>query len=133
MKTKIISGIHIIILLLLLVGLSTVLEPCSGDKVMKCNYSVNAVKLLFVTGILVKGFEIFIKEQAGIYFELFSVFLLIDSILIPAWLIGGCKMADMQCLLVAFPSIYVASILLIVVNGISILFYLGKKRGNTTS
>lgn len=129
MKNKIISLIQIIMLILVIIGLSTILSPCSGDKVMKCNHSVNVVKLLFGTGILVKVIELFVKEQWSIYFNIFSVLLYADSILVPALVIGGCGMADMACRSVAFPSIYIISILLIIINGILTLLLLWKKRG----
>lgn len=129
MKTKIVSLIEIIILIIVTVGLSTFIEPCNGDMVMKCNHSANVVKLLLATGILVKVIGLFVKAEAHVYFDLFAVLLYIDTILVPAWLVEGCKMADMACRQVTFPSIYVVSILLIVINGVSILFHLLKKRG----
>ncbi len=128
MKTKIKSIIEIIILVLVTVGLFTILGPCNGDKVMKCNYSVNVVKLLFATGIIVKVIEIFAKEQASIYFDIFSILLYIDCILVPALLIGGCQMDDMACRSVSFPSIYVVSVLLIIINVFYALSYLLKER-----
>lgn len=133
MKTKIISLIQIIILILVIVGLSTILSPCSGDKVMKCNHSVNVVKLLFGTGILVKVIELFVKEQGSIYLDIFSILLYVDSTLVPALVVGGCGMADMTCRAAAFPGIYITSILLIVVNSVSVLSILWKKRGNVAS
>lgn len=129
MRTKIISGIQIIILLLISIGLVTVLAPCGGEKVMKCAHSVNAVKLLFVTIIIVKGIQLFATEQAGIYFDIFSILLLIDTVLIPARLIGGCQMADMACRALSFPGIYVVSALLILINVITLLLHLPKKTG----
>lgn len=133
MKTKIITLIQILILVLVSVGLSTFLSPCGGDKVMKCNYSVNVVKLLFATGILVKVVELFVKEQGSIYLDAFSILLHVDSILVPAMVVGGCGMADMACRAAAFPGIYITSILLIVVNSVSVLSFLWKKRGNEAS
>ena len=130
MKTKIVSILEVLILLFTILALSTFLSPCSGDMVMKCNHSVNVVKLLFVTGILVKVIGLFVKEQAAIYFNIFANLLYVDSILVPAWLVGGCQMADMACRSAAFPGIYVVSILLIIINVISILGYLWKRKGS---
>lgn len=129
MKNKIISLIQIIMLILVIIGLSTILSPCSGDKVMKCNHSVNVVKLLFGTGILVKVIELFVKEQGRVWFDIFSILLYADSILVPALVIGGCGMADMACRSVAFSGIYITSIVLIIINSVLSLSLLWKKRG----
>lgn len=130
MKAKNGTVIQAVIILFVIIGLSTFLSPCSGNEVMKCNHSVDVVKLLFATVIFVKGLELFVKEPVTIFFDVFTIVLYIDSILIPAWLIGGCQMVDMACQSVAFPTVYVTTILLISINVISILLKLLKRKGN---
>ncbi len=129
MKTKIISFIQVIIAALTVFALSTFLQPCNGEKVMKCTYSTDAVKLLFITIILVKTIEFFAKQNISIYINIITLVLLIDCILIPAWVIGGCKMADMACKSVTFPAIYVIVIILIIVNAVTLLLDVVKRKG----
>ncbi len=129
MKTKIISMIQIIVLLVAIILLSTLIKPCSAEMTMKCNYSVSVVKLLFTTMIVMKGIEVFSKEHVHRYLDIITILLLVDSILILSWLIGGCKMADMACQAKTFPSIYIFSGALIILNLISIMLGKNNRKG----
>lgn len=128
MKTKIISIAQIVLLLVFIALLSTFLKPCTGEMVMKCNYSITVVKLLFATVILIKGLEVFGNEKIHNYLDVITILLLISSILIPAWIIGGCKMADMACQEKSFPSVYIGAAALIVWNVILILWRIRKRK-----
>lgn len=129
MKTKIISFIQIVIAGFAIIALSTLLQPCNGEKVMKCMYSTDVVKLLFSTIILVRIIGFFSKQKITIYIDITTIVLLINIILIPTWIIGGCKMDDMACRSVTFPAIYVIAILLMIVNAITLLANVLKRKG----
>lgn len=116
MRSKIISIIQIVFLIIFILLLSTILKPCVSEMTMKCNYSVSAVKLLLATVVLIKGMEVFTEERIHIYLDVASILLLLDSILIPSWFIGGCKMSDMACQARTFPSVYIVAGAIIVIN-----------------
>lgn len=131
MKSKLITIVQIVVLIAVVFLLSTVLEPCTGEKTMKCNYSISVVKLLLVTVILIKGIVIFIDERIRNYFDAITILLLVDIILIPAWIIGGCKMADMACQARSFPGVYIGAAGFILWDVI-LIFRRIKKRKDTS-
>lgn len=128
MRSKIISIIQMAFLLVVIVLLSTLLKPCTGEMTMKCNYSISAVKLLLVTVILIKGIEVFSNERTHSCLDVITILLMVDSILIPAWLIGGCKMSDMACQARSFPSVYIAAAVIIILNVILIFRRIRKRK-----
>ena len=67
--------------------------------------------------------------RSSIYIDIITIVLLVDIILIPAWIIGGCKMSEMACKSVTFPAIYVSAILLIIVNTTTLIVNVLKRKG----
>lgn len=102
--------------LLLLVVLSTIAKPCVSEKVMLCTHSVNVVRLLLVAVAASAVFSFLQKEGGKRYWNLLRILLLAEAVVVPAGLIGGCKVATMPCLTRSFPAVYVVSGLLIAGN-----------------
>lgn len=134
MKNRIITFlIYVLSGVLYIAGPHTVFQVCSAkEMVMTCHWSVQAEAglgiLLLFAGILslsAKG------REAKVLLSLQTVGSYAAGILIPAFLIGGCKSKDMACQSLTFPSLYLISILGILYSAGNIAFvYLsGKAEG----
>lgn len=114
-----------------IVLLFTLLKPCQGEEVMKCNYSVYAAVLLFAVIAVENLLSLLLKEGKFIT-PLQSVLLSVLNILIPSGIIGGCMMPGMACRAKSFPGIYVCSAIIIILGAAELLlqFQQQRKRGN---
>lgn len=127
MRKNILALIEVIILVLGLVGLNTVFHGCSGEMAVRCADSVHVTELLFASGILISILEIVFvnKEKSG--FIIGKIVIFADTVLVPAVVVKGCKMAEMSCRAKAFPFIYVVGTVLIVINFIKLFLEIRKK------
>ena len=107
--------------------LFTLLRPCKGEEVMKCNYSVS-VAVLFFTVIAVENLLALWKKEGKVLVPLASILISGESILIPAKIIGGCMMPGMACRAKSFPGIYVCSFIIIIIGALDLLLQI-RKRG----
>ncbi len=107
--------------------LFTLLRPCKGEEVMKCNYSVSVAVLLF-TVIAVANMLALWKKEGKALVPLVSILISGESILVPAKIIGGCMMPGMACRAKSFPGIYVCSLIVIVIGVLDLLLQI-RKRG----
>lgn len=121
MKKKIFYIISIIILVIGIIGILTFAHPCTSDKAMKCNASSHAVILIYATLIISNLVCIVFNKKKNILNDIINLLLIIDTILIPAFVIGGCKIKTMSCQAKTFPFIYVIGIFLIIINIIGIV------------
>ena len=127
MKKNILAVIEVIILVLGLVGLNTIFHGCSGEMAVRCADSIHVTELLFASGILISILEIVFvnKEKSG--FIIGKIVIFADTVLVPAVVVKGCKMAEMSCCAKAFPFIYVVGAVLIVINFVKLFLEIRKK------
>lgn len=127
MRKNILALIEVIILVLGLVGLNTIFHGCSGEMAVRCADSVHVTELLFASGILISIFEIVFvnKEKSG--FIIGKIIIFADTVLVPAVVVKGCKMAEMGCRAKAFPFIYVVGAVLIIINFVKLFLEIRKK------
>lgn len=107
--------------------LFTLLRPCKGEEVMKCNYSVSVAVLLF-TVIAVTNLLALWKKEGKTLAPLVSILISVECLFIPAKIIGGCMMPGMACRAKSFPGIYVCSLIIIMVGVLDLLLQI-RKRG----
>jgi hypothetical protein len=130
MKNRIISGSGVVVFgLLIALGPQFLFKVCPvGDMVMKCHWSAQAE---IGIGILIAALGIALVIFANPRIRLgltIGVFLSgILALLIPQVLIGGCPMHTMACRKIAFPSITVVTIFLLIGMALN-AFYLARKR-----
>jgi len=131
MKTRIITGVTVIVLgLLLALGPQFLFKVCQPmeDIYMKCYWSARAeIGTGAVIALLGIGLIVFAcnKIRLGLVIGIFLS--AVNALLIPNVLIGGCPMDNMPCRKIAFPAITVISILLLIVTGVYIVV-LAKQR-----
>lgn len=127
MKKNILAVIEVIILVLGLVGLNTIFHGCSGEMAVRCADSIHVTELLFASGILISILEIVFvnKEKCG--FIIGKIVIFADTVLVPAVVVKGCKMAEMSCRAKAFPFIYVVGAVLIIINFVKLFLEIRKK------
>ncbi|SHO45965.1 DUF4418 family protein [Anaerocolumna xylanovorans] len=131
MKNRIITFlIYILSGVLYLIGPHTIFKVCSAkEMVMTCHWSVQAETGLGILLLLTGVFYLFAKgKEAKIFLSLQTIGSYVVGILIPAFLIGGCKSKDMACQSLTYPSLYLISILGILYSiGNLVFFHLAKK------
>ena len=127
MRKNILAVIEVIILVLGLVGLNTIFHGCIGEMAVRCADSIHVTELLFASGILISILEIVFvnKEKSG--FIIGKIVIFADTVLVPAVVVKGCKMAEMSCRAKAFPFIYVVGAVLIVINFVKLFLEIRKK------
>ncbi|MDR0553259.1 MAG: DUF4418 family protein [Treponema sp.] len=138
MKIRIFGGIAAIALgLLISLGpqfLFKVCEPMMDGGFMKCHWSAQAEigvgGLIAALGIALAFFAA-PKLRLGLAVGVFLSGVL--ALLIPHALIGGCGMAAMACRKIAFPSITVISILLLIGSGAYIAYLVRQKETSSWS
>lgn len=107
--------------------LFTLLSPCKGEEVMKCNYSVR-VAALFFTVIAAANLLALWTKEGHVLVPLLSILISAESILVPARIIGGCMMPGMSCRAKSFPGIYVCSLMVMIIGALDLLLQ-KRKRG----
>jgi hypothetical protein len=131
MKNRIFSGAATAVLgLLIALGPQFLFKVCpvSAGMIMKCHWSAQAE---IGVGALIAALGIALivfanpKTRLGLSVGVFLSGVL--ALLVPHALIGGCPMHSMACRKVAFPSITVISILLLIGSGFYILSLARKK------
>lgn len=121
MSRRIFGIINVIAGLLLFIAPLTFLHPCR-EKVMLCTYSTRAVVLLALIIVALIVTRIVINQRnSDIALSLITILAAVETILIPAKIIGGCGMKTMVCQVKTFPGIYIISVLIIVITVISIV------------
>jgi hypothetical protein len=132
MKNRIISGSAVIIFgLLIALGPQFLFKVCPvvDGIYMKCHWSARAE--IGIGGPLIAGLGIALiffansKIRLGLTVGIFLSGVL--ALLIPHVLIGGCVMHNMACRKVAFPSITVIAILLLIGTALN-AWYLARKK-----
>lgn len=131
-KNKILQIILTIVCILLIIGLSTILHPCLKENMNKCKMSVLITQILFgITGIM-SLIPIFLKEKGYKIMTLISTITstlcVLGSFLTINVFVGGCKVPEMACRAVSFPSIYIASLIAIIINVILIIITFRKEK-----
>lgn len=125
MKNKIVSSvIYLVYGVLLAAGPHTLFAVCEqGENMMRCGWTarVETAIGIFVVYLAVLNF---LSKEKNSHFWLGLSFIgaSVLAIVIPAFVVGGCKMAGMQCRAVTFPVIYVLSGLVLVFSLGNILF-----------
>lgn len=99
--------------LLYIIGPHRIFKVCaSKEMVMTCHWSVQAEAgigiLLLLSGILYLTAG---SKEVRLFLSIQTIGSYLIGILIPAWLIGGCKSKEMACQSLTFPSLYLISIL----------------------
>lgn len=107
--------------------LFTLLRPCKGEEVMKCNYSVSVV-VLFFSVIAAANLLALWKKEGKVLVPPVSILISVESILVPAKIIGGCILPGMACRAKSFPGIYVCSLIIIIIGVLDLLLQI-RKRG----
>jgi hypothetical protein len=132
MKIRIFSGGVVIILgLLIALGPQFLFKVCpvAEGMIMKCHWSAQAE---IGVGALIAALGIALilfanpKTRLGLTIGIFLAGVL--ALLIPHNLIGGCAMHSMACRKIAFPSITVISILLLIGSALY-TFQLARRKG----
>ncbi|MDR0722252.1 MAG: DUF4418 family protein [Treponema sp.] len=131
MKNRIILGGGVVVFgLLIALGPQFLFKVCPvvGDMFMKCHWSAQAEigvgALIAALGIALVFFAN-PKTQLGLAIGIFLSGVL--ALLIPHVLIGGCPMHSMACRKIAFPSITVITILLLIGTAVYTLYLTRKK------
>lgn len=131
-KNKILQIILVITSILLIIGLSTILHPCLKENMNKCKMSVLVSQILFGSSAAFIFLSIFFKN--GVYkimtliSTVVSILCIIGSFLTINVFVGGCKVPDMACRAVSFPSIYIASIITLILDIILLIMTFKKER-----
>lgn len=115
MNKKTLAIINTILVILIIIGINTIFSPCKSKNVMKCTISTNYVILLMLLELMASIANITFRKY-NIIFNIFSIIYSLFSILIPAVIIGGCKMATMACQSKTFPFIYLMATITIIIN-----------------
>ena len=129
-NNKFLGIYYILIGILLSVGPRTIFATCdTSEKVMKCFWSgraeIGVAILLILIGLL---FLILKLRENYFVLSIIGFALAVVAILIPSYLIGGCTNNMMRCRSITFPTIYLISIVTIVVSLISSIFYFRKNK-----
>jgi len=131
MKIRIIGGAAAIVLgLLIALGPQFLFKVCEpmGENFMRCHWTAQAEigigALIAALGIALTLFAA-PKTRLGLVIGILLSGIL--ALLIPHALIGGCSMSSMQCRKIAFPSITVISILLLI-GGALYTLHLARKK-----
>ena len=130
MKNRIIAGTAASALgLLIALGPQFLFKVCpiTAGMIMKCHWSAQAeIGVGFLIAVLGLALVFFAnpKTRLGLGIGIFLSALL--ALLIPHSLIGGCPMHSMACRKIAFPSITVVSVLLLIGSGLYSI-YLARK------
>ena len=132
MKARIIGGAAAIALgLLLALGPQFLFKVCEpmGENFMKCHWTAQA-EIGIGSSIAALGIALIIFANAKTRLGLSIAVCLsgILALLIPHALIGGCAMHSMPCRKIAFPTITVISILLLIGSGLYTA-HLARKKG----
>lgn len=126
MKNKIVSSIiYLVYGVLLAAGPHTLFAVCEqGENMMRCGWTarVETAIGIFIIYLAVVNF-LNTEKNSRFWLGLGFIGAILLAIAIPAVVVGGCKMADMQCRAVTFPVIYVLSGLVLVFS-IGNSFYL---------
>lgn len=88
---------------------------------MNCTYSAMGVSVIGVAIIGVSLISAIIKKTNELFYYSSILFLYLMAILIPRFIIGGCKSMDMRCNRISFPIIYLFVILGIIINIVMII------------
>lgn len=115
MKKKTLAIINTILVILIIIGINTIFSPCKSKNGMNCTISTNYVILLMLLELMASIVNITFKK-CNIIFNIFSIICSLFSILIPAVIIGGCKMSTMACQSKTFPFIYLMVTITIIIN-----------------
>ncbi len=114
------SVIRLFISILLCTGPVTLFKVCDvGESPMKCYFcakAVTAVSIILIAASIIYFFTKTVREK--IIINILTAVTGTVIILIPALIIGGCKMKTMACQTAAFPAYYVLAGILI---GIAII------------
>lgn len=124
---KKIKWCNVIVPVVGIVLLFTLLRPCRGSDVMKCNYSVYAAVILF-SFIALENMLALLTKEKNFSAPLMSVLAASVNIAVPAAIIGGCMMPGMACRAKSFPGIYVCSIIIIIFGILELSAQLLQKR-----
>jgi hypothetical protein len=131
LKIRIIGGAAAIVLgLLIAFGPQFLFKVCEpmGENFMRCHWTAQAEigvgALIAALGIALTLFAA-PKTRLGLVIGITLSGIL--ALLIPHVLIGGCAMESMQCRKIAFPSITVISILLLIGSGFYTAYLARKK------
>jgi hypothetical protein len=131
MKNRIVSGGAVIVFgLLIALGPQFLFKVCpaADGRIMKCHWSARAeIGVGALIAALGAALIIFAnpKTRLGLTIGVFLSGLL--ALLVPHGLIGGCSMHSMACRKVAFPSITVLGVLLLIGSALY-AFYLARKK-----
>lgn len=126
-KIKIINSfIRLIVSILLCLGPVTLFKVCDVEKSpMKCYFSakaVTAVSIILIVASIIYFFTKTVREK--IIINILTAVTCTVIILIPALIIGGCKMKTMACQAAAFPAYYVLAGILVgiaIIEGVYLL------------
>jgi hypothetical protein len=129
-KNRIISGGGAVVFgLLIALGPQFLFRVCPvvENRFMKCHWSAQAEigigALIAVLGI---ALTLFADPRTRLGLSIAVFFSGVLTLLVPHSLIGGCSMPSMACRKIAFPSLTVIGILLLIATALNILYLIRK-------
>ncbi|WP_028518797.1 DUF4418 family protein [Ruminococcus flavefaciens] len=122
-KNLLFAALMLVSGLFLTFGTFTFFKGCpASDHVMMCSVSAKIVSALGIITILNSAMLLLSKKKSfQTAIALNNAMIFIMSVLVPAFIVGGCKMNSMRCHTVSFPMIYLAASFGIIVSVIFLL------------
>ena len=113
--------INTILGLLLFIGPFSFIKVCDfSKKIMHCTYSAIIVSCIGLCIICLSSIS---KKVTRVINYYFTVLLYLMAIIVPRFVIGGCKSVNMKCNTITFPSVYMFVIVGIVCNVVFLIKY----------
>lgn len=107
--------------ILLGIGPLMLFKVCdSSEKIMKCTYT-SRIELLFGIMLVFSSLLELLSKKTTWKYPVMNLVLWINSVLVPAIVIGGCAKKEMRCQMITFPCIYLIAAINIIINIISII------------